>query len=69
MEEVGQDGVITVEEGTSMGLDKEVVKGMQFDQGYASPYFVTDSQRMEAVIEKPLVLITDKKISTMKDIL
>ena len=68
MEEVGQDGVITVEEGKTLGLDKEVVKGMQFDQGYASPYFISDSQRMEAVVEKPLILVTDSKVSSMKDI-
>ena len=69
MDEVGQDGVITVEEGKSLGLTKELAKGMQFDQGYASPYFVSDSQRMEAVIEKPAILVTDKKISSIKDIL
>ncbi len=69
MDEIGQDGVITVEEGRSMGLDKEVVKGMQFDQGYASPYFVSDPQRMEAVVEKAMVLVTDKKISSIKDII
>ena len=69
MDEVGQDGVVTVEEGKSLGLTKEMTKGMQFDQGYASPYFVTDSQRMESVIEKPYILITDKKISSLKDIL
>jgi chaperonin GroEL len=69
MDEVGQDGVITVEEGKSLGLTKELTKGMQFDQGYASPYFVSDSQRMEAVIEKPYILITDKKIGSLKDIL
>jgi chaperonin GroEL len=69
MDEVGQDGVVTVEEGKSLGLTKEMTKGMQFDQGYASPYFVTDSQRMEAVIEKPYILVTDKKISSLKDIL
>jgi chaperonin GroEL len=69
MEEVGQDGVITVEEGKSLGLEKEVVQGMQFDQGYVSPYFVSDPQRMESIVENPLILITDKKISSMKDIL
>lgn len=69
MDEVGQDGVITVEEGKSLGLTKELTKGMQFDQGYASPYFVSDSQRMEAVVEKPYILVTDKKISSIKDIL
>jgi len=68
-EEVGENGTITVEEGKTFGLTKELKKGMQFDQGYASPYFVSDSQRMEAVIEKPFILITDKKISSIKDIL
>jgi chaperonin GroEL len=69
MEEVGTDGVITVEEGKSMGLEKDVVMGMQFDQGYLSPYFVTDASRMEAVQESPFILITDKKVSVIKDIL
>lgn len=69
MDEVGQDGVVTVEEGRTMGLEKEIVKGMQFEQGYLSPYFVTDPARMEAVIEKPAILVTDKKISSIKDIL
>lgn len=69
MDEVGQDGVVTVEEGKSIGLTKELTKGMQFDQGYASAYFVSDSTRMEAVIEKPAILVTDKKISSLKDIL
>lgn len=68
MEEVWKDGTVTVEEWKSIGLTKELKKWMQFDQGYASPYFVTDTQRMEAVIEKPYILITDKKISSMKDI-
>ena len=69
MQEVGQDGVITVEEAQTVGLSKEVVEGLQFDKGYASPYMVTDSERMEAVIEKPFILITDKKISAISDIL
>ncbi len=69
MDEVGQDGVVTVEEGKSIGLTKELTKGMQFDQGYTSAYFISDSQRMEATIEKPYILITDKKISSLKDIL
>lgn len=69
MEEVGQDGVVTVEEGRTMGLEKEIVKGMQFEQGYLSPYFITDTARMEASIEKPAILVADKKISNIKDIL
>lgn len=69
MEEVGENGTITVEEGKTLGLDKELKKWMQFDQWYASPYFVSDSQRMEAIIEKPYILITDKKVSSIKDIL
>lgn len=68
MEEVGTDGVVTVEEGKTIGLEKEVVTGMQFDQGYLSPYFVTDPTRMEAVLENVHLLITDKKISAIKDI-
>ena len=68
-EEIGKDWTITVEEGKSLGLTKEIKTGMQFDQGYSSPYFVTDTQRMEAVIEKPYILVTDKKISSMKEIL
>lgn len=69
MDEIGKDGVVTVEEGKSIGLTKEIVKGMQFDQGYASAYFVTDSARMEAVLESPAILMTDKKIASIKDIL
>ena len=69
MEEVGKDGVVTVEVGKSIGLEKDLVKGMQFDQGYLSPYFVSDAQRMEAVVENPHILITDKKITSIKDIL
>lgn len=69
MEEVGKDWVITVEEGKTIGLTKDVVKGMQFDQGYLSPYFVWDPARMESTIEKPYILITDKKISSIKEIL
>jgi len=68
MDMVGRDGVITVEEGQSIGLEKEVVEGMQIDQGYASPYMVTDTTRMEAVVDDPLILITDKKISSAQDI-
>lgn len=61
---VGRDGVITVEESQTMGMEKEVVEGLQFDNGYISQYFVTDTAAMQAVIEKPLILITDKKISS-----
>src|SRR5713226_3747506 len=69
MEKVGKDGVITVEEAKSMETSLEVVEGMQFDRGYLSPYFVTDPERMEAVLENALVLIHEKKISSMKDLL
>ena len=68
-EEIGKDGTITVEEGKSIGLTKEIKTGMQFDQGYSSPYLVTDTQRMEAVVEKPYILVTDKKVSSIKEIL
>lgn len=66
---VGRDGVVTVEESQTMGLDKEVVEGMQFDQGYVSPYMMTDTSRMEAVQENPAILITDKKISAISEIM
>ena len=69
MEKVGKDGVITVEEAKSTATTLEVVEGMQFDQGYLSPYFVTDAERMEAVLESPYILIHEKKISNMKDLL
>ncbi len=69
MEQVGKDGVITVEESKTFGLSKEIVKGMQFDNGYISPYMVTDADRMEAVYEDPYILITDKKISSVQEIL
>ncbi len=69
MEKVGKDGVITVEEGKSLQDELEVVEGMQFDRGYLSPYFVTDTEKMEAVLENPYILLYDKKISNMKDLL
>jgi chaperonin GroEL len=69
MEQVGKDGVITVEEARSMDTSLEVVEGMQFDRGYLSPYFVTDPERMEVVLENPVILIHEKRISAMKDLL
>lgn len=69
MEKVGKDGVITVEEAKSMETTLDVVEGMQFDRGYSSPYFVTDPERMEGVLENPLILIHEKKISNLKDLL
>ncbi len=69
MEQVGKEGVITVEEAKSMETELEVVEGMQFDRGYLSPYFVTDPERMEVVLEDPYILIFEKKISNMKDLL
>ena len=69
MEKVGKDGVITVEEAKSMETSLEVVEGMQFDRGYLSPYFVTDPERMEVVLENPSILLYEKKISSMKDLL
>lgn len=69
MEKVGKDGVITVEEARSMETSLEVVEGMQFDRGYLSPYFVTDPERMEVGLENPLILLYEKKISGMKDLL
>ncbi len=69
MERVGKDGVITVEESRTMDTDLEVVEGMQFDRGYLSPYFVTDTENMEAVLEEPYILITDQKITSINDFL
>jgi chaperonin GroEL len=69
MKKVGKDGVITVEESKTMSTELQTVEGMQFDRGYLSPYFITDADRMEAVIEDPYILIHEKKISNMKDLL
>jgi len=69
MEEIGKDGVITVEESKTFGLEKEIVKGLQFDRGYISPYMVTNVEKMEAEFENPLILITDRKISSLPDII
>src|SRR6184192_4264383 len=69
MDKVGKDGVITVEEGQSLGLEKEYTEGMQFDRGYIWAYFVTNPDRMEAVLENAVILITDKKISSIQDML
>lgn len=69
IDEVGKDGVVTVEAGQTLGIEKEYVEGMQFDNGYISPYFVTDTARMEAVFENASILITDKKISSIQEIL
>jgi chaperonin GroEL len=69
MDKVGKDGVVTVEEGQSLGLEKEYTEGMQFDRGYISAYFVTNPDRMEVVLDNPKILITDKKISAVPDML
>ncbi len=69
MDKVGKDGVITVEEARTLETSLEVVEGMQFDRGYLSPYFVSDAERMECVLENPIILIHEKKISSMKDLL
>jgi chaperonin GroEL len=69
MDKVGKDGVITVEEARSMDTSLDVVEGMQFDRGYLSPYFVTDPERMEVVLENPVILIHEKRLSSMKDLL
>ena len=69
MDKVGKDGVITVEEAKTLETSLEVVEGMQFDRGYLSPYFVTDPERMEVVLENPVILIHEKKVSSMKDLL
>ncbi|OFI06225.1 60 kDa chaperonin [Clostridium acetireducens DSM 10703] len=69
MEKVGNEGVITVEESKSMGTELDIVEGMQFDRGYVSPYMVTDTEKMEASLDEPYILITDKKISNIQEIL
>ncbi|PLX25646.1 chaperonin GroEL [Candidatus Parcubacteria bacterium] len=69
MEAVGKNGVITVEESQSFGIEKEVVEGMQFDNGYVSPYMITDTDKMQAVYSDPLILLTDQKISSLQDLL
>jgi chaperonin GroEL len=69
MDKVGKDGVITVEESNTFGLELELVEGMRFDKGYISPYFVTDAERMEAVMDEPYILIANQKISAVKDLL
>src|SRR3990170_2687185 len=69
MEKVGKDGVITVEESRGVRMEIEFVDGMQFDRGYVSPYFVTNTERMESVVEEPYILITDKRISAVTDVL
>jgi chaperonin GroEL len=69
MDKVGKDGVITVEESNTFGLELELVEGMRFDKGYISPYFITDAERMEAVLEEPYILIANQKISAVKDLL
>ncbi len=69
LDKVGKDGVVTVEESNTFGIELEFVEGMQFDKGYISPYFVTDQERMEAVLEEPYILIVNKKISSVQEIL
>jgi chaperonin GroEL len=69
LDKVGKDGVVTVEEGQTFGMELEFVEGMQFDKGYISPYFITDQESMEAVLEEPYILLADKKISAVQDLL
>ena len=69
MEKVGKDGVITVEESKGLDYEQEFVEGMQIDRGYISPYFISDQDRMESAIEDPYILITDKKVSAVSDLL
>jgi chaperonin GroEL len=68
MDKVGREGVISLEEGKSMTTELEVTEGMRFDKGYISPYFVTDTERMEAVLDEPYILLTDKKITLVQDL-
>src|SRR2546425_8162783 len=69
MDKVGKDGVITVEESQTFGMELELVEGMRFDKGYISPYFITDAERMEAVLEEPYILLANSKVSAVKDLL
>src|SRR6185436_9908438 len=69
MEQVGKDGVVTVEESRTLQTELEIVEGMQFDRGYLSPYFATNADRMEAILDEPLILLHEKKISAMRDLL
>src|SRR5438094_655775 len=69
MDKVGKDGVITVEEGQGFGIELDVVEGMQFDRGYVSAYFATDQDKMEAVLDHPLVLLSDRKLTSAQDVL
>ena len=69
MQEVGKDGVVTIEESQTFGIQKEIVKGLQFDRGYISPYMITNAERMEAALEDPYILVTDKKLSSLQDML
>src|SRR6185369_12940654 len=69
IDKVGKEGVVTVEEGQGLALESEVVEGYTFDRGFVSPYMVTDAARMEAVIEKPAIVITDKKVASIQEFL
>ena len=69
MERVGNEGVISVEEAKSLDTELDVVEGMQFDRGYLSPYFVTDAEKMRAVLEEPYILLHEKKLSNLQDML
>ena len=69
VEEVGKDGVVTVEESQTLAIEKEIVKGLQFDRGYISAYMITNAERMESVVEDPYILVTDKKISSIQEVL